>query len=81
MEMKAEEERRYAEIEGLFDQAGRRLLVSEQDGTWEAMVPIKHFGSWAPAAYDTTPLAAAEAAWAIYRSEPQLGGEASDPAQ
>lgn len=79
MDIDSQDEKRLSEIATFFDTAGRKLFVSDQDGSWEAMFPIKHYASFAPAAYGSTPVAAAEAAWLMYRSEPHLGGVASQP--
>jgi len=72
------EEERIEEIERLLDAEGRKLLLVEDEDGWEAIFPIKHFGSAAPAARGSTRLAAAEAAWAMYQAEPHLGGGGSE---
>ena len=64
---------RIGEIGSLLDVEGRRLLLVQNEDGWEAIFPIRGFGSTAPAARGATRLAATEAAWVMYQTEPHLG--------
>jgi hypothetical protein len=71
------DEKRIAEIEGLFEANGWQLHLEEVDGAWEATFAINEItaGQMLPAPYGqgATRLEAAEAAWTKSKDEPWLG--------
>jgi hypothetical protein len=71
------DDKRIAEIEGLFEANGWQLHLEEADGVWEATAGITETttGQMLPAPYGqgATRLEAAEAAWTKSQDEPWLG--------
>lgn len=71
------DDKRIAEIEGLFEANGWQLHLDELDGVWEATCAINEItaGQMLPAPYGrgSSPLEAAEAAWTKSQDEPWLG--------
>jgi hypothetical protein len=65
------------EIRAFFEARNRAFLISEDDGGWEVMFPIKGYTSAAPYAVGRTPLEAARNALALWYDRPDLGGRES----
>jgi hypothetical protein len=68
------EDREVEEIRAFFEAKHRRLLIHEQAGSWEAIIPIEDYPSFPPYATGQTRIAAARNALALWRERPDLGG-------
>ena len=62
------------EVRAFFEARNRSLFISEQDGGWEAVFPIKGYPSAAPYAVGRTRVEAARNALALWHDRPDLAG-------
>lgn len=75
-----DDERRIQDIDLWFRERGRKLILKEVPGGWEAIFPvhIPDVAVMAPGSFAETPLQAAEKAVAEYLATPHLHSGDSD---
>ncbi len=79
--MTADEESRIEDIDLWFRERGRKLILKEVPGGWEAIFPvhIPNVAVMAPGSFGKTRLQAAENAASEYLATPHLSSDDPDP--